>query len=251
MNRGISLVHSDPGVRAAPKWTPDTRFGAWFQRSWIWKQYVVEIALDEFVRLLGDRPQHFATVLDAGCGTGQTFEGIVRRFAPQQIVAIDIDPAMIAHAKASAAQCACPIDVQQGDLADLALADASFDLVLCHQALHHVEDQPAVLRNLFRVLRPRGTLLLAESCRSFTGSWRVRALFRHCGDTQRTASAYLELVRAAGFAIAPEDVANPSPFWSRPDFGLREWWGWRRRDAREPAELQVVAQRVAGIDNMP
>lgn len=233
MNRGV----------AAPKWTPDTRFGAWFQRSPIWKQYVVEIALDEFVRLLGDRPQHFATVLDAGCGAGQTFEGIARRFAPQQITAIDIDPAMIPHAQASAAQCACPIDVQQGDLADLALADASFDLVLCHQALHHAEDQPAVLRNLFRVLRPGGTLLLAESCRTFTGSWRVRALFRHRADTQRTANAYLELVRAAGFAVAAEDVSTPSPFWSRRDFGLRERWGWERDLQREPAELQVVARR--------
>jgi ubiquinone/menaquinone biosynthesis C-methylase UbiE len=134
--------------------------------------------------------------------------------------------------------------VQEGDLAELALADASFDLVLCHQALHHVEDQLAVLRNLFRVLRPGGTLLLAESCRSFTRSWAVRALFRHRADTQRTASAYLELVRAAGFAVAAEDVADPSPFWSRPDFGMREWLGFERRDATEAAELQVVAQRV-------
>jgi SAM-dependent methyltransferase len=228
---------------AAPNWTPDTRFGAWFQRSPIWKQYVVELALDEFVRLLGDRPQHFATVLDAGCGAGQSFEGIVRRFAPQHIVAIDIDPAMIPHAQAAAAQSTCTIDVRPGDLADLALADASFDLVLCHQALHHAEDQPAVLRTLFRVLRPGGTLLLAESCRRFTGSWRVRALFRHRGDTQRTASAYLELVRGAGFTVAPEDVATPSPFWSRPDFGLWEWLGYPRRSAAEPAELQLIARR--------
>jgi len=228
---------------AAPKWTPDTRFGGWFQRSPIWKQYVVEIALDEFVRLLGERPQHFATILDAGCGAGLTFEGVVRRFAPHEIVAIDIDPAMLLHAKAAAAQSACAIDVQQGDLADLALADASFDLVLCHQALHHAEDQAAVLRNLFRVLRPGGTLLLAESCRTFTGSWRVRALFRHRRDTQRSAGAYLDLVRSAGFAVAPDDVSTPSPFWSRPDVGLREWLGHPRVGATEPAELQLIARR--------
>lgn len=244
MSRGVSLVHPDSRMTRAPTWTPDTRFGGWFQRSPIWKQYVVEIALDEFVRLLGDRPQNFATVLDAGCGAGQTFEGVVRRFAPQRIVAIDIDPAMIPHAKgAAAAQSACSIDVQQGDLADLALPDASFDLVLCHQALHHAEDQGAVLRSLFRVLRPGGTLLLAESCRSFTRSWAVRALFRHRADTQRTAGAYLDLVRAAGFVVAPEDVATPSPFWSRPDFGLREWLGHPRVGAAEPAELQLVARR--------
>lgn len=240
MSRGLSLFHLDRGARPAPKWTPDTRFGAWFQRSATWKQFVVEYALDEFVRLLGDRPKRFATVLDAGCGAGQAFGEIARRFGSQRIVAIDIDPAMIPHAQQNAARCACPVEVQAGDLSELALADASFDLVFCHQALHHAEDQPAVLRNLYRVLRPGGTLLLAESCRSFTRSWVVRALFRHRADTQRTAPAYLELVRAAGFEFGAEDVANPDPFWSRSDLGLREWLGWER----EAAELQVIARHA-------
>jgi SAM-dependent methyltransferase len=249
MSRGLSLVHPDPVVHSAPKWTPDTRFGAWFQRSATWKQYVVEYALDEFERMLGDRPKRFATVLDAGCGAGQAFAGIARRFGAQRIIAVDIDPAMVAHAAANAARCACSVEVQLGDLAELALADASFDLVLCHQALHHVEDQPRVLRNLFRVLRPGGTLLLAESCRSFTRSWLIRALFRHRVDTQLTANGYLELVRAAGFAVAADDVAHPAPFWSQPDLGLRERLGWDRRGAREAAELQVIARRTNRADS--
>ena len=74
MSRGLSLFHPEHGVRDAPRWTPDTRFGAWFQRSATWKQYVVEYALAEFERMFGDRPRQFATVLDAGCGAGQAFE---------------------------------------------------------------------------------------------------------------------------------------------------------------------------------
>jgi ubiquinone/menaquinone biosynthesis C-methylase UbiE len=243
MSREISLPHPDHGVQPAPKWTPDTRFGAWFQRSAIWKQYVVEYALDEFVRMLGDRPRDFATILDAGCGAGQAFDGIARRFAPQRIVAIDIAPAMLPHAHENAARGGTAIEVQQGDLAEFTLPDASVDLVLCHQALHHVDDQPAVLRNFFRVLKPGGTLLLAESCRSFTRSWPVWLLFRHRADTQRTASAYLELLRAAGFAYQPRDVSNPDPFWSRPDFGIWERLGFAFAKRREPAELQVIARR--------
>ena len=64
MSRGLSLFHPEHGVRAAPKWMPDTRFGAWFQRSATWKQYVVESALGGFERILGDRPKQFETVLD-------------------------------------------------------------------------------------------------------------------------------------------------------------------------------------------
>jgi SAM-dependent methyltransferase len=243
MSRGSSFFQAEPGVRAAPKWMPDTRFGAWFQRSEIWKRYVVEYALDDFERLFGDRQRKFATTLDAGCGAGQAFDGIARRFGPQRIVAIDIDPQMLPPARANAARCACPVDVQQGDLAQLALADASFDLVLCHQALHHAEDQQAVLRSLFRVLRPGGALFLSESCRPFTTSPQIRLLFRHRMETQRSAASYLDLLRTTGFAFGVGDVANPDPFWSRRDFGLFERLGVPRRPPREPSEVLVIARR--------
>lgn len=243
MSSEISLAPAEPGVRAVPRWLPDTRFGAWFQRSETWKRYVVELALDEFERVLGDRPRQFATILDAGCGAGQAFDGIARRFGPQRIVAIDIDPEMLPDARANAAACACPVDVQHCDLATLALADASFDLVLCHQVLHHADDQAAVLQNLFRVLRPGGTLLLSESCRPFTASLQIRLLFRHRMELQRAAAGYLEMLRATGFTFASSDVTNPDPFWSRRDFGLLEGLGFRRRPPREPSEVVVVARR--------
>lgn len=244
MSTGISLPRAGAGAHTASRWLPDTRFGAWFQRSEIWRQYVVELALDGFERVLGDRPRRFATILDAGCGPGQALDGIARRFGPERIVAIDIDPAMLADARANAATCACPVDVRQGDLADLALPDASFDLVLCHQVVHHADDQLAVLQNLFRVLRPGGTLMLSESCRPFTASPQVRLLFRHRMELQRSAAQYLEMLRAAGFAFdEARDVSNPDPFWSRRDFGMLEWFGFQRRPPREPSEVLVVARR--------
>jgi SAM-dependent methyltransferase len=52
-----------------------------------------------------------------------------------------------------------------GDLTDpaLPLEDASFDCVILTQVLHFVFDVPAALRNVNRLLRPGGTLLLTEA----------------------------------------------------------------------------------------
>jgi SAM-dependent methyltransferase len=115
---------------------------------------------------------------------------------------------------------------------------------LCHQVLHHVSDQEGVLSELFRVLRPGGLLLVAESCRAFVRSLPVRLLFRHPRGVQRSADGYRELLRATGFAFERESTSTPDPFWARPDFGLRERLGLRPA-AGEAPEVQVVARRPA------
>jgi SAM-dependent methyltransferase len=99
---------------------------------------------------------------------------------------------------------------------------------------------------LFRVLKPGGVLLFSESCRPFTCSWRVRLLFRHPLETQKTAHEYLTLLRAGGFAFTSEDVSMPHPWWARPDLGLGEWLGWPRRPfrrCRAETLVNVVAVR--------
>ena len=109
---------------------------------------------------------------------------------------------------------------------------SSVDVVLCHQVLHHVPDQRAVLAELHRVLRPDGVLLVAESCRAFVRSLPVRLLFRHPPNVQHGAAGYLALLRESGFDFDREATSTPDPFWARPDFGLRERLGLRARRGR-------------------
>src|SRR5690606_26284338 len=170
-------------------WTPDSRFGEWFQRTGIWRQYVISAAFEELAALRG--PVHpVASLLDAGCGSGAGFREAAARFAPSEIVAIDVDPRQIEPARQAARACPRPVELRCADLADTGLPDASFDLILCHQTLHHVADAAAIVRELFRLLRPGGTLLLAESCRPFLRLLSVRLLFRHPKEGQRTAAEY-------------------------------------------------------------
>lgn len=236
-----------PTLLAAPRsgsarrtnWVPETRFGHWFLGTNVWSKYVVAVAIHELAEML---PADFSAkrILDAGSGPGVSLPLLAKRFNPELIEAIDIDPAEVTRSRQQARHCDCPIDVGQADATALPFHAARFDIVLCHQLLHHVVEQAKVLQELYRVLKPGGALLLSESCRSFILSWPVRALFRHPNHVQKSAAQYQELVRATGFEFGPQHVKTSTPFWSQLDWGLGEKLGWRKADAGEPTELILV-----------
>ena len=204
---------ASPPDSAAPerlRWVPETKFGHWFLGTNIWTRYVVEVALHELAGLLpaGARPPR--RILDAGCGPGVSLPLLDRHFRPELIIALDIDPSEIERSRRQVPHCACQVELRRGDVAHLDLTDHSIDMVLCHQTLHHVVRQEAVLRELYRVLAPGGTLLLAESCRDFIRSAPVRLLFRHPNEVQKTAAGYQQLVRQVGFRFGPEHVVTTS-----------------------------------------
>lgn len=232
-------------ARPDRRWVPETSFGHWFLGTKVWARYVVEAALADFVRLLPASHRRARRILDAGCGPGVSLPLLDRHFQPEWIIGLDIDPREMPRARRQAAGCTARVEIRHGDAARIDLPDAAVDLVLCHQLIHHVVDQTAILRELHRVLAPGGAILLAESCRDFIQSAPVRLLFRHPARVQKTAAEYQTLVRAAGFEFGPAQVLTSTPFWSLPDWGLRQKLGWRRPADAEPTELTLVAFKPA------
>jgi SAM-dependent methyltransferase len=218
---------------------PETRFGTWFISSRVWQQHVVRDAVADLVRLLGGhRSARRPVVLDLGCGVGSALPMLDAAFTPARLLARDLDARLLRRAAREAVSgCRCPVDVAVVDAGQLDLRDESVDLALCHQVLHHVGDPRGVARELQRVLRPGGSLLVAESCAPFTCSRRVRLLFRHALQLQRRAAEWIELVRHAGFVVEPARIHTPDPWWSRPDLGLRALLG---RPDPPPADPMVV-----------
>ena len=227
-------------------WVQETRFGIWFQSTEIWRSYVLAPGLDALNKLLGSRARAFGRVLDAGCGDGGAFRQLEERFQPDALVGVDIDPSAIERASQEAKHCRISVEVRVGDVTKLDLEDASFDMVFCHQTLHHVTDQVTALHEFYRVLQPSGVLLLTESCRSFIRLPRVRALFRHPMEVQRSAVEYSRLLREAGYDVETGRTSTASPWWSRTDFGVRERLGLREPPNREPTQVHIAALRPDG-----
>jgi SAM-dependent methyltransferase len=219
---------------------PETRFGVWFLTTAVWRIHVLGVALDSLQALAPELPRG-GTILDIGTGLGHSLGALAERFQPERIHALDPDPAFPAKAATSLAACPVPVTVHRSHAEAMDLPDASVDLVFCHQSLHHIVGQEQALGEMFRVLKPGGHLLLAESTRRYIRSWIIRPLFRHPMQVQRTAPQYLDLLRAAGFQVQPDRVQTPYLWWSRPDLGFLEWIGRPVPAVREETLLNVVA----------
>lgn len=235
-------------------WVAETRFGKWFLRTSIWLKYVLTDAVTDLKTLAAPHlPASIDRLMDVGCGQGTAFPLLQRAFAPMHILGVDVDPDMLARAARYSQGSECTVELLRSSVTKLSLPDRCMDVVFCHQLIHHVADQKAALRELHRVLKPGGVLLLSESCEAFISSWPVRWFFRHPSGVQKNAAGYLELLRACGFSFSECDVRAYTPWWSLPDLGLRRRIGRNATPSSatpssatpsSATELMVVARRA-------
>jgi ubiquinone/menaquinone biosynthesis C-methylase UbiE len=218
MNANMDLMQppGDPHV-------PETAFGKWFLRTETWTVHVLERALKDLERLMPvGAPRRNGVVADVGCGYGRSLHKLHQRFAPQRLIGMDIDPEMLQASAAEVAAHGVKAEFICCSSSNIKLEDNSVDILFCHQTFHHLIDQERAIEEFFRVLKPGGVLLFAESTRRYIHSWVIRLLFRHPMDVQKTAPEYLAMVRDAGFAVPDSAVSYPFLWWSREDLGLME-----------------------------
>jgi ubiquinone/menaquinone biosynthesis C-methylase UbiE len=94
--------------------------------------------------------------LDAACGTGRHAAHLAA--LGHDVIGVDTTEAMLAVARVKVPSA----DMRRGRLEDLPLDDASVDLVVCALALTHVPDLEPVVRELGRVVRPGGRVVLSD-----------------------------------------------------------------------------------------
>jgi ubiquinone/menaquinone biosynthesis C-methylase UbiE len=129
---------------------------------------------------------------------------IKRLNAAAQVVGIDPDPKALARAVQKAQRCGTAIQFDRGFSEELPYPDASFDRVFSAFMLHHVrpDAKPVSLREAFRVLKPGGSLHLADFEEGEPLSGGLHGLLAKIFHSRHGSSSHhtvLELMQHAGF----------------------------------------------------
>jgi len=112
------------------------------------------------------------SVLDVGCGYGSNFEYLANA---AHITGVDVSPVMLDMAREHARHLNLEVDLRQGDIEALAFPDHTFDTVISALATCSYLNPIAALREMKRVCKPNGRLLLLEHGRS---SWGLIGRFQ-------------------------------------------------------------------------
>ena len=113
-------------------------------------------------------------VLDVGCGFGGTLADLNQRFDGMDLVGLNIDPRQLEQARrdpALTARGGNRVSLLTGDACCLPFAAASFDVVLCVEAVFHFPGRDKFLNDVRRVLRPGGRLALSDFVPRFVIPW--------------------------------------------------------------------------------
>jgi SAM-dependent methyltransferase len=202
-------------------------------------------------------------VLDVGCGTGAITAELARR-SRGEVTGIDLDPAMVAFCREHAPD----VRLELGDALDLSFPDDHFDVVCCHFTLLWVKDPERAVREMARVARAGGSILIcAEPDYGARIDWPALPLaewqaegLRRQGADPLIGRKLRELLTAAGLRA---DMGVLSSLWDpkalRENFQAE--WAWIARDvgafvlesdlARARAQAQAAVEAGTRLVYLP
>ncbi|HEU5476239.1 MAG TPA: class I SAM-dependent methyltransferase [Gaiellaceae bacterium] len=109
-------------------------------------------------------PPDARRVLDVATGTAAVAIELVRADPARTVVGVDQSPEMLVagRERVEGAGLGMQIELRESRAEDLPFADGEFDAVTFTYLLRYVDDVPATLRELARVVRPGGTVAMLE-----------------------------------------------------------------------------------------
>ncbi len=170
------------------------------------QQWVYRPPHDEVIAAL--RARGSRRIADIACGTGILSDRIERELGPDEIFGVDMSDGMLNQARARSAR----VQWIRGPAEQLPFEDGTLDAVVTTSAFHFF-DQPAALREFYRVLQPGGLVAVAAlSARQP----RLQAFSDQKWKPQHNASPseMRKLFEDAGFDISDQHRI-PRPPWTR------------------------------------
>lgn len=161
-------------------------------------------------------PTH-GKILEAGCGQGIRTKLMAEYFPHAEITGIDRSSELLAEARINS-----PLNFKEADIYELPFADDSFDFVYSRLVFMHLKDPQLALKNLLRVLKPGGRILIEDADRdcmffepapaSFPEFWeKVQTAQRRLGgdpNVGRKLAPYLKKHGLSGINIEAQPITG-------------------------------------------
>ena len=151
--------------------------------------------------------------VDLGCGGGRNAGELLKKYPAAQVTAVDYSALCVEKAKAynramiSAGRCT----VRQGDVSDLHLPEAAFDLATAFETVYFWPGLEACFAQALRVLKPGGLFLI---CNESDGTDPTSAKFETIIDGMKnyTTQELEAALKAAGFSRVETDHHPAKPW---------------------------------------
>lgn len=115
----------------------------------------------QIVKLLNPNPN--SSLLDVGCGSGILIQKLLSLSRNLKLYGLDITPKMIEVAKKKFISCS-NVKISLGSAIKMPYENNSFDYVICASSFHHHPDPLQSAKEMVRVLKPGGKLLILDMC---------------------------------------------------------------------------------------
>jgi len=143
------------------------------------------------------------TILDVGCGGGVTVRKLAAVAAEGKVYGIDHSEQSVAVARRTNRQGIAEgrVEIRQASVSGLPFSDGLFDLVTAVETHYFWPDLPADMREVLRVLKPGGTLvIMAEAYKGGKHDQWLQRVARHTKMVFLTAEEHRELFSNAGYS---------------------------------------------------
>lgn len=155
-------------------------------------------------------------VLDLGSGAGvDCFLAAKKVGATGSVIGVDMTPAMVTRARELARQGGYTnVDFRLGEIEHLPVGDATVDVVISNCVIVLAPEKGPVYREVFRVLRPGGEMVVSDmvATRPIEAKERAdAALWSSCASGAREVSEVKAMLRHAGFVRVRVDLRPAAP----------------------------------------